>query len=242
MAVGSRSESGRRLWETYWENAVEIPGPAIERLADAARDCQAYVAVGVTERLRSAGGGILYCTLVYLGPDGALLGAHRKLKPTAAERTIWGEGDGSSLHVFETGFGRIGGLICWENYMPLARMALYAKGVDVYLAPTADSRDSWLATVRHIACEGRCFVLSCNQYVTMSMLPTDLPALEELAGQPETMCRGGSAIVSPMGDVLAGPLYGAEGILTAEINTAEVVRARLTSTLRATMRGRTFFN
>ena len=139
MTVGSRNESGRRLWELYWNNAVDIPGPATEQLAETVRTCDAYVAIGVTERVRSAGRGILYCTVAYFGPDGTLLGIHRKLKPTGAERTIWGEGDGSTMPVFQTEFGRIGGLICWENYMPLVRMAMFAKGIDVYLAPTAET-------------------------------------------------------------------------------------------------------
>ena len=170
--------------------------------------------------------GTLYCSLLYFGPDGRLLGVHRKLKPTGSERLIWGEGDGSTLNVYETTVGRIGGLICWENYMPLARMALYSQGVEVYLAPTADSRDTWQATLRHIACEGRCFVLGCNQYVTKDLYPADLEGVQDLEGQPEVMCRGGSVIISPLGEVLAGPLYDREGILLAELDLAEVVRAR----------------
>jgi nitrilase len=128
--------------------------------------------------------------------------------------------------VYETAVGRIGGLICWENYMPLARMALYRQGVELYLAPTADARDTWQATLRHIACEGRCFVLGCNQYVTKDLYPTDLEGIQDLDGQPEVMCRGGSVIVSPLGEVLAGPLYDREGMLVAELDLAEVVRAR----------------
>jgi nitrilase len=139
---------------------------------------------------------------------------------------IWGEGDGSTLTVLDTEFGKLGGLICWENYMPLARMALYSKGVELYLAPTADSRDNWQATLRHIACEGRCFVLGCNQFVTKAMYPADLAGVEELADQPEVMCRGGSAIISPLGELLAGPLFDQEGILYAELDLAEVVRSK----------------
>ena len=172
-------------------------------------------------------GGTLYCTLLYFGPHGRLLGKHRKLKPTGSERLIWGEGDGSTLAVVETPFGTVGGLICWENYMPLARTAMYGKGVDIYLAPTADQRDTWQATMRHIACEGRCFVLAANQYVTRSMYPEDLDATGELARQPEVMCRGGSVIVSPLGEVLAGPLWDREGILTADLDLGEVSRSRL---------------
>jgi nitrilase len=146
------------------------------------------------------------------------------LKPTGAERLIWGEGDGSTLTVLDTEIGKIGGLICWENYMPLARMAMYQKGVEVYLAPTAVSRDSWQATLRHIACEGRCFVLGCNQYVTKDMYPAELQS--ELTDQPEVMCRGGSVIVSPLGEVLAGPMYDQEGILYAELDLAEVAQSK----------------
>jgi len=226
MVVGQRSEAGRRLWERYRDNAVDVPSPATEKLGEAARAARAYLAIGVIER-DAVSGGTLYCTLLYFGPDGQLLGKHRKLKPTGSERLIWGEGDGSTLTTVPTPFGTVGGLICWENYMPLARMAMYGKGVDLYLAPTADQRDTWQATLRHIACEGRCFVLASNQYVTRSMYPKDLEASEELARQPEVMCRGGSAIVSPLGEVLAGPLFGEEGMLTAELDLGEVARSRL---------------
>jgi len=224
--VGSRNAEGRRLWQRYWDNAVDVPGPTTEALGEAAREAGAHLAIGVVERDTDFSRGTLYCTLLYFGPDGRLLGKHRKLKPTASERLIWGEGDGSTLTVIETGFGKIGGLICWENYMPLARMAIYGKGVDIYLAPTADSRDTWQATLQHIACEGRCFVLGCNQFVTKNMYPDDLPGLEELADQPDVMCRGGSAIVSPLGEVLAGPLYGKEGTLLADLDLGEVARSK----------------
>jgi len=224
--VGSRTNEGRRLFQLYWDNAVEVPSVATQALAAAAQEANAYLAIGVTEREAQYSHGTLYCTLLYFGPDGRLLGKHRKLKPTASERLIWGEGDGSTLTVIDTEFGRLGGLICWENYMPLARMAMYAKGVEIYLAPTADARDAWQATLRHIACEGRCFVLGCNQFVTRSMYPSDLPCAEDLALQPEVMCRGGSAIVSPLGDVLAGPLWDQEGMLFAELDLGEIARAR----------------
>jgi len=224
--VGSRTNEGRRLFQLYWDNAVEVPSAATQALAAAALEANAYLAIGVTERDAQYSHGTLYCTLLYFGPDGWLLGKHRKLKPTASERLIWGDGDGSTLTVVDTEFGRLGGLICWENYMPLARAAMYAKGVEVYLAPTADARDAWQATLRHIACEGRCFVLGCNQFVTRSMYPSDLPCAEDLAQQPEVMCRGGSAIVSPLGDVLAGPLWDQEGMLFAELDLGEIARAR----------------
>jgi nitrilase len=227
IVVGSRSPAGRRTWERYWANAVEVPGEATQALGNAALQANAYLAVGVIERDAQFSKGTLYCTLLYFGPDGRLLGKHRKLKPTAGERLIWGEGDGSTLTAISTGLGKIGGLICWENYMPLARMAMYGKGVEIYLAPTADPRDTWQATLRHIACEGRCFVLGCNQFVTKSMYPADLEGVEELAGQPEILCRGGSAIISPMGEVLAGPLYDREGILLADLDLGLIARSKL---------------
>jgi nitrilase len=224
--VGNRSAAGRRTWQRYWENAVDVSGPAIETLGEAARQAGVYLAIGVIERDNQFSQGTLYCTLLYFGPDGQLLGKHRKLKPTGAERLIWGEGDGSTLTVIDTELGKIGGLICWENYMPLARMAIYSKGVELYLAPTADARDTWQATLRHIACEGRCFVLGCNQFLTKDMYPSDLEVLNELDEQPDVMCRGGSVIISPFGEVLAGPLFDREGMLFAELDLSEVVRAK----------------
>ncbi|HET7377127.1 MAG TPA: carbon-nitrogen hydrolase family protein, partial [Anaerolineae bacterium] len=182
--VGNRSARGRLTWQSYWENAVDIPGAATEALGAAAREANAYLIIGVIERDSRFGRGTLYCTLLYFNPSGQLIGTHRKLKPTAAERIVWGEGDGSTLTVVETEYGRLGGLICWENYMPLARMAMYSKGVELYLAPTADARDTWQATLRHIAFEGRCFVLGCNQFVTKAMYPADLAGVEDLADQP----------------------------------------------------------
>jgi len=225
--VGNRTPEGRQTFEAYWAGAVEVPGPATQALGEAALAAQSYLVIGVIERDARFSRGTLYCTLLYFGPDGRLLGLHRKLKPTAAERLVWGEGDGSTLTVIPTEFGVVGGLICWENYMPLARMAMYAKGVEIYLAPTADQRDTWQATLRHIACEGRCFVLGCNQFVTKSMYPPDLPGIADLSDAPEIVCRGGSAIVSPLGEYMAGPLFDKEGILNAELNIADVPRSRL---------------
>ena len=224
--VGNRTDLGRQVWERYWKNSVDVPGPATKALGSAAREAGTYLAIGVIERDTEYSHGTLYCTLLYFGPDGTLLGKHRKLKPTAAERLIWGEGDGSTLTVLNTELGRIGGLICWENYMPLARTVLYGKGVDIYLAPTADARERWQATLRHIALEGRCFVLGCNQYVTKSMYPADLELIKELENQPDVLCRGGSAIVSPSGEYLAGPLFDQEGILLADLDLAEIARGK----------------
>jgi len=220
--VGSRSPEGRDLWKRYYDNSVDVPGPATERLGQAAAEAGAYLAVGVTERDPDTRG-TLYCTVLYFGRDGRLLGRHRKLKPTGTERIIWGEGDGGGLLVLDTEIGRIGGLICWENYMPLARTALYRQGVQIYLAPTADARDTWHASMIHIALEGRCFVLGCNQFVTREVHEA---ALGPDAKLPGILCRGGSTIISPHGEVLAGPLYGREGILYADLDLGETVRGK----------------
>jgi nitrilase len=225
--VGSRTPHGRLTWQTYWANSVDIPSPATDALGAAARQSGVYLAIGVIERDGQYSRGTLYCTLLYFDPEGRLVGKHRKLKPTAAERLIWGEGDGSTLTAIDTDFGKVGGLICWENYMPLARMAMYSKGVEIYLAPTADARDTWQSTLRHIACEGRCFVLGCNQFVTKSMYPADLVGIEDLEHLPENLCRGGSAIISPLGKVVAGPLFDQEGILYADLDLGEVAQSKL---------------
>lgn len=223
--VGSRSEEGRDTWLRFWNSAIEVPGPAVERLGRMAKEASAFLVIGVNEK--DTVSGTLYCSMLYFGPDGSYLGKHRKLKPTAQERVIWGEGDGNTLSSFDTALGRLGGLICWENYMPEARLALYKKGVQVYLAPTADNRDSWQHTLRHIALEGRCYVMACNQYVTKSMYPSGLAGLDDLSNQPEVMSRGGSVIISPLGEVLAGPLWNEEGILTAELSMEEVAKSKL---------------
>jgi nitrilase len=225
--VGSRSAEGRKLYRRYVESAITIPGPEAAQLAATAADLGIYLAVGVIERDQRTAG-TLYCTLAVWGPDGTLLNLHRKIKPTASERLIWGEGDGSGLRTIPTELGRMGGLICWENYMPLARSALYAQGVEIYLAPTADGRETWQSTIRHIALEGRCFVLSCNQFMTKAEYPEDLDeaSLREVAALPDPITRGGSAIIGPLGEYLAGPLWDESGILYAEIDPGAVSEAR----------------
>ena len=221
--VGSRSDKGRDLWLQYNKQAIVVGDHATDELAKMARDANAFLIIGVIEK--AVYGGSLYCSLLYFSPEGKLLGVHRKLKPTASERIIWAEGNGSDLQVFSTEIGRMGGLICWENYMPLARMALYQQGIEIYLAPTADSRDVWQSTLTHIALEGRCFVLGCNQFVKLSDYPASFK--EELRECPEIMCRGGSTIISPLGTCIAGPLYDEPGILTAELNLEEIEKSKL---------------
>jgi nitrilase len=219
--VGLRSAAGREWFRRYWESAIDVPGPATAKLGEAARANGLFLVVGVIER----GGGTLYCTVLFFGPDGALLGKRRKLMPTAMERLIWGFGDGSTLPVFETPWGPLGAVICWENYMPLLRTYMYSKGVALYCAPTADDRDTWLPSMQHIALEGRCFVLSACQYLTRGDCPDDYPAIQ--GDDPGTvLMRGESCIVSPFGCVLAGPSFGGETILTADLDLDEVIRGK----------------
>lgn len=224
--VGSRSEEGRKDFLRYWENSITIPGPETDMIGKAAKQAKAYVVIGVIEKDRDSSQGTLYCTALFFGPDGEILGKHRKLKPTGSERLIWGEGDGSTLPVFDTPYGRIGALICWENYMPLARAAMYDKGVQIYIAPTADHRDTWFATMQHIAVEGRCFVLSCNQYTTKSMYPEEIKSRKEFEDAPEELTRGGSCIVDPLGEFLVEPVFGKEEILYADINLDRIAEAQ----------------
>jgi len=224
--VGSRSADGRKLFQEYWDSAVEVPSASTVAIGNAARAVKAFVAVGVIERDSTFSGGSLYCTVLFFSPSGELVGKHRKLKPTGSERLIWSEGDGSTMPVFQTPAGRAGALICWENYMPLARMAMYAQGVQLLLMPTADARDIWLATIRHVAYEGRCFVLSCNQFVSKDMYPERWLKLPELADMQDMVTPGRSAIVNPMGEIIAGPLEGKEGILYADIDLDEIPRAK----------------
>ena len=221
--VGSRSEEGRELWLQYWNNALDVESQFCKHISRAVKEAGVHLCLGVTERVGESG--TLFCSLLFFGPDGRLLGRHSKLKPTAAERIIWGERDGSTLKVYDTTIGKIGGLICWENYMPLARMTLYEQGVEIYLAPTADQRPAWLATMQHIALEGRCFVLGCNQFVRKADYPEFLQT--ELDGLDEVLCRGGSVIVSPLGELIQGPLYDREGILYAELDKRELIRAKM---------------
>jgi nitrilase len=219
--VGSRSEAGREQFRRYWESSVDVPGPAVEALGRTAKSCSIYLVIGVIERDR----GTLYCTVLFFAPDGAYLGKHRKIMPTASERLVWGFGDGSTMPVFETTLGRMGAVICWENYLPLMRAAMYAKGIELYCAPTADPRDTWVASMRHIAVEGRCFVLSCNQFNRARDFPPDYGAVH--GNDPNAVVtRGGSCIVDPFGNFLAGPNTDDEVILTAEIDRAQIVRGK----------------
>ena len=219
--VGLRTPEGRDDFRRYFESAIEVPGPATETLEAAARTNHVHVVIGVIER----DGGTLYCTVLFFSPEGRLMGKHRKLMPTAMERLVWGFGDGSTLPVFETPLGKIGAVICWENYMPLLRMAMYSKGVQIYCAPTADDRDTWTSSMQHIALEGRCFVLTACQFIKRGDFPQDYASIQ--GNDPNTVVmRGGSCIVGPLGKILAGPNSDGECILTADIDLADVVRGK----------------
>lgn len=213
------------LHRRLWENSVEIPGPHTEALGEAARRAGAWVGIGVNER-DPARPGTLWNTLLWLAPDGSVAGRHRKLVPTMHERVFWGQGAGDDLDPIPTDFGRLGGLICWENFMPAARRRLHLGGVDFYLAPTADDRDIWTAAMRTFAFEAGAFVLSPVQYLRSADFPDDFPFAEELAGCPEVHFTGGSLVADPWGALLAGPVHGGETILYADCDLATILEAR----------------
>ncbi|MEN2283318.1 carbon-nitrogen hydrolase family protein [Algoriphagus sp. SE2] len=220
--IGSRTTKGREQYANYHANSFDLESSDLERLETLCIELEIYLVIGVTEK--SSTNGSLYCSMLYFSPNG-FLGVHRKIKPTGTERLIWAEDSGKSLVSFDTKIGKLGGLICWENYMPLARMAMYQKGVEIYIAPTADARENWISTMRHIALEGRCFVLGCNQFFTKSMYADEFQ--KELKEEQEIICNGGSVIVSPLGEVLAGPLFGESGAVSAEIDLNLIIKSKL---------------
>ncbi|GIU93315.1 MAG: nitrilase [Acidimicrobiia bacterium] len=222
----------RRPWQEYpsdwfvrlFDQAVVVPGPETASICRVAARRRAYVVVGMDERV----GNTIYNSLVFFGPDGEILGKHRKLMPTGGERLVWGMGDGSTLRTYPTPFGKLGGLICWENYMPLARAALYAEGVDVYLAPTWDNSDTWVPTMRHIAKEGRCWVVGVTACLRATDIPADIPGRDEIYGdEDDWLSRGNTVVVAPDGEIVAGPLVGEEGIVYAELDPLETRRNKL---------------
>lgn len=219
--VGMRTPEGREDYLRYWRAAIDLDGPEVRTIGSFAADMKATLVVGVIER----DGASLFCSALFFGPDGALIGRRRKLMPTASERLVWAQGDGSTLPVVETSVGRVGAAICWENYMPLLRQTLYAQGVDIWCAPTVDEREMWRVSMRHIAYEGRMFVLSACQYLTRADAPDAYAA--DFGNDPATaLIKGGSIIVNPMGEIVAGPLFGQEGVLAATIDLDDVVRGR----------------
>jgi nitrilase len=217
--VGGRTPRGRDAYRRYWEGAIDVPGTEVKRISEVARIQKIYLVTGVLER----DGGTVYCAVLFFGPDGRLLGKHRKLMPTGAERLVWGFGDGSTMPVIDTEVGKIGAVVCWENFMPLMRFHMYAQGVQLYLAPTADNSPLWAASMQHIAREGGCYVLSCNQYTTLADFPDDHHRADG-AGPDTVLSNGGSCIVAPSGDFLVPPTSDGEGLFYADLDLGEIAR------------------
>jgi nitrilase len=225
VRLGSRTDEGREMFQRYFENAIDAPDNGesddVQAISKIVKDAGVHMVVGVVER----DGGTLYCSSLYFAPSGQLIGKHRKLMPTALERVVWGFGDGSTLVAPKTDIGTLGGAICWENFMPQVRLTMYNKGVEFYCAPTVDDRDVWLPLMQTTALEGRCFVLSATQYMTRANGPDDFHPVQ--GDDPNTvLIRGGSCIISPMGEVLAGPIFGEEAILMAEMDKGAIVRGK----------------
>lgn len=220
----------KRLFARLRENSVEVPGPVTATLAASAKEHEVVLNVSVQERVAEGPGrGTLFNTMLTFGPDGALLNRHRKIMPTYSERLIWGAGDGSSLKAVDTGQGRVGGLICWEHWMPLARHALHSSGEDVHVAAWPQVKEMNLVASRHYAFEGRCFVIACGGTLRFRDLPPELEVAESLAGRPDALVlNGGSAIIGPDGSLLAGPAWEEEVILTAELDFARIAEESLT--------------
>jgi nitrilase len=217
--LGYRLPEGREAFADYFRNAIDVPGPETDELAAFSTRCDASIVIGVIER----SGNTLYCTALFFEPGAGLVAKHRKLMPTGTERLIWGQGDGSTLPVVDSRAGRLGTAICWENHMPLLRTAMYAKGVQIWCAPTVDEREIWQCSMRHIAHEGRCFVISaCQVQPSPKALGINVPDWDD----NRRLINGGSVIVGPLGEVLAGPLLGETGLVVAEIDTDELIRAR----------------
>ncbi len=223
--VGIRLPEGREDFKRYMQSSITVPGPHCSALGQAAQDAGVHLVLGVIER----DGGTIYCSALCFSPEGELLYKHRKLMPTAMERLVWGFGDGSTMQAVDTPLGKLGMVICWENYMPMLRMHMYNQRVQLYCAPTADSRETWLPTMRTIAMEGRCFVLTACQYLTRADCPQEYAALYEPYGgdKPDTVfMRGGACIIDPMGKVLVEPSFDGPGIFTAELDMDEIMRGK----------------
>lgn len=219
--LGMRSPEGRDDFQQYFDSAIDLEGAEALRISEVARKYKLHMVVGIIER----DGGTLYCSSVTYAPSGELISKHRKLMPTAVERLVWGFGDGSTIGVADTEIGKIGSVICWENYMPLLRAAIYAQGVQLYCVPTVDDRDTWLPTVRTIAIEGRCFVLSSCQYLLRSDGPAEYRPIQ--GDDPDTvLIRGGSCIIDPLGNVLVEPDFTGESVKIAELDLSLITKGK----------------
>ena len=225
FTVGARNEDGRKDWQRYCDNSIVVPGPETERLAAAAKAAGAYVSIGVSER--DGVTGTLYNANLIFCPDGTLAPVHRKLKPTGAERVVWGDADRGYFPVVDTPWGPMGSLICWESYMPLARTALYEKGVTLYISPNTNDNPEWQATVQHIALEGRCYFINCDMVFHRADYPAGLHCPDEIARLNDIPCRGGSCIVDPYGHYVVQPVWDSEDILYADLDMQRVPASRM---------------
>lgn len=226
FTVGSRKEEGRKDWKVYYDNAVLVPDDTVSPAA-AAKKARAWVSIGVTER--DPVNCSLYCTNLVFSPEGKLASVHRKIKPTGSERYIWADSHVPETYfpVVDTPWGRMGSLICWENYMPLARVALYQKGISLYLAPNTNDNPEWQDTIRHIAIEGHCYVFNVDQYFTRDMYPADLLEQEEIGRLNDIVCRGGSCIIDPYGHCVTEPVWDKEAIVYADLDMDKVPMSRM---------------
>jgi nitrilase len=213
----------KKLYGQLYRNSVEVPGPAVDRLREAARRNGIAVVMGINERIAT---GTLYNSMLFIDRDGTLLGTHRKLVPTYHERMIWGRGDGSTLSVFDSSVGRLGGLVCWEHWMPLARFSLYAQGEQVHAAVWPSAPETFLLSCRAMAFEGRCFVVAAASYFTKSMLPSGFPLAKEMEVLSEHLCLGGSAVIGPDARFIAGPVYDCETIVYADIDLNRIAEEK----------------
>lgn len=225
FTVGSRKEAGRKDWKRYYDNSIVIPGNETERIGGAAKAAHAYVSIGVSERDNISG--TLYNTNLFFSPEGEVVSVHRKLKPTGAERVVWGDADRGFFPVIETPWGVMGDLICWESYMPLARAALYEKGVTLYISSNTNDNPEWQATIQHIALEGRCYLINCDMFFTKESYPENLHCREEIDKLPHIVCRGGSCIVDPYGHYETRPVWDKEQIIYADLNMDKVSMSRM---------------
>ena len=224
FSVGKRNEDGRKDWKRYYDNSVVVPGPETDMLAQAAKEAKAWVSIGVSERMEETG--TLYNTNLFFSPEGEII-VHKKLKPTGSERVVWGDAQKDYFPVADTPWGIMGSMICWETYMPLARVALYNKGLTLYISPNTNDNPEWQATIQHIAIEGHCYFINCDMYFTKDMYPNDLHCPDELAKLPDIVCRGGSCIIDPYGHYETEPVWDKEAIIYADLDMQKVPASRM---------------
>ncbi|KAH0792961.1 carbon-nitrogen hydrolase family protein [Histomonas meleagridis] len=225
FTVGSRNEAGRKDWFLYYENSIDIPGPETDLLGKAAKEANAWLSIGVSERdpITST----LYNSNIFFSPDGNIVAVHRKLKPTGSERVVWGDANKNYFPIAQTPWGPMGSMICWESYMPLARAALYQKGITLYISPNTNDNEEWQYTIKHIAIEGHCYFINCDMFFTKEAYPSNIRESDEIKKLPEIVCRGGSCIVDPYGHYLTEPVWDKEEIIFAQLDMDKVTASRM---------------